>query len=214
MTLEEIWPLLGLRLTTPRLELRPLADDDIPHYVAAAASGIHDHAPRTPFGRPWDEAPDMAARSARWIWQSRVRADRDDWVVMLGVWADGALIGAQDVAARRFPAERTVGTGSWLRRDAQGRGYGTEMRLAALLWAFDSLGAEVAETTAYDWNAASLGVSRALGYQPNGESRHSPREGVVERELNLRLTADALRRPEWTLGIEGGEAAARFLGAR
>lgn len=214
MTLEEIWPLLGLRLTTPRLELRPLADADIPHYVAAAASGIHDHAPRTPFGTPWDEAPDMAVRSARWIWQSRLRADRDDWVVMLGVWADGALIGAQDVVARRFPAERTIETGSWLRRDAQGRGYGTEMRLAALLWAFDSLGAEVAETTAYDWNAASLGVSRALGYQPNGESRHSPRDGVVERELDLRLTADALRRPEWTLGVEGGEAAARFLGLR
>lgn len=57
-------------------------------------------------------------------------------------------------------------------------------------------------------------MSRALGYQPNGEGRHSPREGVVERELDLRVTADALRRPEWTLGIEGGEVAARFLGLR
>jgi RimJ/RimL family protein N-acetyltransferase len=214
LTLEEIWPLLGLRLTTPRLELRPLADDDIPHYVAAASAGIHDHAPRTPFGKPWDESPDLAVNSARWVWQQRARAERDDWVVMLGVWADGALVGAQDVVARRFPDERTIETGSWLRRDAHGRGYGTEMRLAALLWAFDSLGAEVAETTAFDWNAASLGVSRALGYEPNGEGRHSPRAGVVERELSMRVTADALRRPAWTLGIEGGEAAARFLGLR
>lgn len=51
MDLERIWPLFGLRLTTPRLELRPLRDDDLPGLVDAALSGVHDPA-RMPFGVP------------------------------------------------------------------------------------------------------------------------------------------------------------------
>lgn len=210
--LEQLWPVFGLALRTPNLVLRPLRDDDIARYVEAAAAGIHRHG-RTPFGMPWDESPDLAANTARWIWECRLRCSPEDWVIMFGVFThDGAFLGAQDIVAKGFPDLKTIGTGSWLRHDAQGRGLGTEMRAAVLLWAFDDLGADVATTSAWDWNASSLGVSRKLGYEPNGEARHAPRPGVVERELRLRLPAAAFRRPDWELQVEGHEAAAAFLG--
>ncbi|NUP58348.1 MAG: N-acetyltransferase, partial [Pseudarthrobacter sp.] len=47
-TISSIWPLFDLRLNTPRLELRPITDQDIPAAVDAARSGIHDAA-RNPF---------------------------------------------------------------------------------------------------------------------------------------------------------------------
>ncbi|BCT75410.1 N-acetyltransferase [Sinomonas cyclohexanicum] len=215
-SLADLWPIFGLSLMTPRLVLRPLRDEDIPRYVEAAASGIHGHGGgRTPFGMPWDESPDLAPNTARWIWECRLRSRPEDWMIMFGIFAhDGALLGSQDVIARGFPTLRTVNTGSWLRRDAQGRGLGTEMRAAVLLWAFDHLGAEVATTSAWDWNAPSLGVSRKLGYEPNGEARRSPRPGVVERELRLRLPPESFRRPEWELRVEGHDAAAAFLGVQ
>ncbi|WP_077490304.1 GNAT family N-acetyltransferase [Sinomonas mesophila] len=214
LTLDDVWPLFRLRLATPRLALRPLRDEDLPALAEAAASGIHDPA-RTPFAAPWTDAPagELAANTARWVWGRRSELAADAWTVQFGVFAhDGALLGAQDVSAARFTDRRTIETGSWLRRDAQGRGYGAEMRAAVLLWAFDCLGAEVAETAAFDWNAASLGVSRRLGYGPNGETRHATRPGVVERELKLRLLAEDFRRPEWELEVGGGPEAATFLG--
>lgn len=213
-TLPEVWPLFGLSLTTPRLVLRPLRDEDIPAFVDAAASGIHDEpGARTPFAIPWDESPDLGPKTARWIWEARLRAAPEDWAIMFGIFThDGALLGSQDIAAKHFPALKTFATGSWLRGNAHRLGYGTEMRAAVLMWAFDRLGAEIATTAAFEWNAASLGVSRRLGYEPNGEARHTPRPGVVERELRFRLPKEAFRRPDWELQVEGHAAAAAFLG--
>lgn len=214
--LADVWPLFGLSLSSPRLTLRPVRDDDFPALADAARSGIHDPE-RTPFASPWTDAPaeEIPANAARWIWECRSRTAPGSWVVQFGVFAhDGALLGLQDVGTKAFADTATVETGSWLRRDAQGHGFGTEMRAAALLWAFDWLGAEVAVTAAYDWNARSLAVSRTLGYEPNGESRRVSRPGVVERELHLRLPKEAFRRPAWSLAVEGHGAAAALLGTR
>lgn len=62
---------------------------------------------------------------------------------------------------------------SWLAAAWRGRGVGKAVRLAALALAFDALDAEVAETEAWHDNAASLGVSRSLGYVDNGIGRHA-----------------------------------------
>lgn len=217
MTLEDAWPLFGLCLRTPRLELRPLRDEDIPRYVEAARGGLTDRAlappGRSALANAWDESENIAANSARWIWESRLRSSPEAWTIMFGLWSrEGEFLGAQDVGATGFAALRTVGTGSWLRRSARGLGLGTEMRAAVLLWAFDHLDAEVAQTSAYDWNAPSIGVSRSLGYEPNGEARCGGAPGVVERELRFRLAKEAFRRPRWQLEVSGHAPAAAFLG--
>jgi hypothetical protein len=54
--LSAIWPFFGLTLTTPRLELRPIQDADIPAAVKAALS-CNNETVKSPFCNPWTELP-------------------------------------------------------------------------------------------------------------------------------------------------------------
>ncbi|MDE8667543.1 GNAT family protein [Pseudarthrobacter sp. H3Y2-7] len=209
--LTAIWPLFGLTLTTPRLVLRPITDDDIPAAVAAAASGIHDPG-RNPFSNPWTELPAdaLGPNMAQWYWRCRGQATPKDWTLLLGIWHEGQFVGCQDIGAKDFATLRTVSTGSWLKQSVHGRGLGTEMRAAVVLWAFNWLGAEVAESEAAAWNSSSLGVSRALGYELNGTARMSWGGKAVDVQ-KVRVTPATFKRPDWTLQVEGHEAAAKFL---
>lgn len=210
--MSSIWPLFDLTLATPRLELRPITDQDIPAAVEAARSGIHEPG-SNPFSNPWTELPDdeLGPNMARWYWRCRAECTPENWTLLLGIWHEGQFIGCQDVGAKDFPALKTVSTGSWLKQSAQGRGLGKEMRAAVVLWAFDWLGAEVAESEAAAWNEASLGVSRSLGYEPNGTTRKAWGSQVQTVQL-VRVTPETFKRPDWEPQVEGHEAAARFLG--
>ena len=80
------------------------------------------------------------------------------------------------------------------------------MRAAVLALAFDGLGAEVAETEAFLDNPASAGVSRSLGYQPNGFGSIAP-EGVARPTERFRLTREGwLARSRPPVAIEGLES--------
>ena len=48
------WPFFGLRITTPRLELRIPDDEDLAELFEAARAGIHP-ADEMPFGIPWTD---------------------------------------------------------------------------------------------------------------------------------------------------------------
>lgn len=85
------------------------------------------------------------------------------------------------------------------------------MRIAVLLYAFDHLGAEVAESEAAGWNLSSRGVSRALGYGDNGVSRKMW-AGISQEAQQVRLTPELLQRPDWELKVIGHDAVASFLG--
>ncbi|CAN7428945.1 GNAT family protein [Pseudarthrobacter oxydans] len=210
-SLNAVWPLFGLTLATPRLELRPIQDHEIPAAVEAARTGIHEPG-RNPFSTPWTELPaeDLGPNMARWYWRCRAECTPESWTLLLGIWHNSEFIGCQDVGAKDFATLKTVSTGSWLKQSAQGRGLGKEMRAAVALYAFDWLRAEVAESEAADWNAASLGVSRSLGYELNGTTRKA--WGTkVETVQHVRLTPDSFKRPDWTLKVGGHEAAANFL---
>jgi RimJ/RimL family protein N-acetyltransferase len=209
----EYWPPFGLTLITPRLELRPIRDGDIPAAVEAALSGVHEPG-RNPFSNPWTEAPpsELGTNMAQWYWRCRGGMSPQDWTLLLGIWHDDEFVGCQDIAAKDFAALKTVGTGAWLRQSRQGRGLGKEMRAAVALYAFDWLGSAVAESEAAAWNAASLGVSSSLGYELNGTTRTAWGGKAVDVQ-KVRLTPATFKRPDWTLQVEGHEAAAKFLGA-
>lgn len=213
MELEDVWPLFRLRLRTPRLELRVARDEDLGPLAEAALAGIHDAAVM-PFLMPWSDAQpgDLARGLAQHAWRLRAGTSADDWTLLLAVLHEGVPIGVQDVRAHRFPGRRTIETGSWLTASSQGHGLGKEMRAAVLMWAFDHLGAEVAETSAFDWNAASLGVTRSLGYRENGVTRVETRPGVVSVDARYRIEPGWLVRPDWTLEVEGAAEARRELG--
>lgn len=210
--LTTLWPLFDLTLTTPRLTLRPIADADISAAVAAARSGIHEPG-RSPFSTPWTDLPseELGPNMARWYWRCRAECTPESWTLLLGIWHAGEFIGCQDVGAKEFTTLKTVSSGSWLRKSVQGRGFGREMRAAVVLYAFDWLNAEVAESEAAVWNGASLGVSRSLGYELNGITRMAW-GSKVEEVQRVRLTPENFNRPAWTLKVEGHEEAAKFLG--
>jgi RimJ/RimL family protein N-acetyltransferase len=213
MDLEDAWPLFRLRLRTPRLELRPVRDDDLGPLVDAALAGIHDPGVM-PFAAPWTDAePDVLRRGLlQHQWRQRAELAPEDWTLIFTILDEGVPIGVQDVRGHRYPTRRTISTGSWLTRSKQGLGLGREMRVAVLLWAFDHLGAEVAETSAADWNHASQGVSRSLGYRDNGLGRIEARPGEMELDVRFRLEPAWLVRPDWTLEVEGVAEARRELG--
>ena len=78
------------------------------------------------------------------------------------------VVGQQNITGADFLTMRTVNSFSILRLGDQGRGLGKEMRSAILHLAFAGLGALRAESDAFADNLASQGVSKALGYEPNG----------------------------------------------
>jgi RimJ/RimL family protein N-acetyltransferase len=166
------WPLTRLRLRTPRLELRWPTAGDLDTLAALALDGVHDPAVQ-PFGVAWTDVPasELPSRTLRYFWGEWGAWRVNDWNLHLVVAQDGTVIGTQAVRGRDFAILREVGTGSWLGRRHQGHGLGTEMRAAVLWLAFSGLGAQYALSTAHRDNAASLAVSRKLGYANDGIER-------------------------------------------
>ncbi len=213
-TLTDAWPLFGLRLRTDRLVLRVPTDDHLVHLMALARAGIHPP-DEMPFGVAWSTIPSPAFERSfmQYHWSTRGLWSSAKWSLSLVALFDGDPIGSQGIEAEGFAVRRTVLTGSWLGQAFQGRGFGTEMRAAVLGFAFDGLGARVAESSAFLDNAASNAVSRKLGYEPNGFGSLAP-EGVARETQHFRMTADAWRsRPRPALAIEGLEACRDMFGA-
>lgn len=185
--LTDHWPLLGLRLNTPRLELRLPTGDELGELADLAAEGIHEP-DRMPFLVPWTDLPPAErARSVvqhHWLRQGNWSAD--SWSLNLTVFEDGRVLGLQTVDARDFAVLRQVSTGSWLGARHQGRGIGTEMRAAVLQLAFAGLEAVEATSGAFEDNPSSFAVSQKHGYEPDGLDRRMVRgRPVTVRRLRL-----------------------------
>lgn len=199
------WPLRHLVLRTPRLELRPDDDEGLLELVEATYAGIHDPG-WMPFGVPWTEAPrkELGRNSMQFYWSQRASLTASQWVVNFLVRLDGKVIGNQGISARDFAIKREVQTGSWIGKAFQGQGIGTEMRVAVLQFAFDHIEALTARSDAWSDNAASLGVSQRLGYEPDG-MEFQVRGGARDTMQRLVLTAErfAQYRPKWTVAVEG-----------
>jgi RimJ/RimL family protein N-acetyltransferase len=207
------FPLLGLRLTTPRLELRLPSSDELAELADLAAEGIHDPG-ASPFLVRWTDAPPAeAARSAvQYQWRQLGAWTPEDWSLNLVVLRSGVVFGQQSLAAQNLRIKRQVETGSWLGRRYQGQGIGTEMRAAVLHLAFAGLDADEALSGALEHNHASLALSRKLGYEPNGHRRHAL-DGrlVVERLLCLTRAAWEQHRTV-PVNIEGLEPCLPLMG--
>jgi RimJ/RimL family protein N-acetyltransferase len=213
-SLEDAWPLFGLRIRSERLVLRLSTDTEIPALIDVAKAGIHPP-DEMPFAVPWSIAPspEFERGFVGHHWAARSAWRPDDWALHLTAYLDEAPIGTQSVLATRFATYRTVHTGSWLGRSFQRRGLGKEMRAAVLGFAFDGLGARAAETDALIDNAASNGVSRSLGYEENGVMELAPL-GTPRLAQKFRMTEEVWRsRPRPPITIEGLDACRDLFGA-
>lgn len=216
------WPVTGLRLRTGDLTLRPAVESDLDTLGALLPSDVElDPSIPQPFGLEPAQARAVLIRQE--YWRRLGSWTPAGWILEFVVLSGGGVLGTQTLEARDFAVLRTVETASWLVTDARARGIGKAMRTAVLALAFDGLGAQVAETEAWADNAASLGVSRALGYEPNGTTRHvrtgghgNPDPGAtVSGDMpKLRLDADGWRsRARPAVEISGLDACRAWFGA-
>jgi RimJ/RimL family protein N-acetyltransferase len=184
------FPLLGLQLRTPRLELQLPTPEELDTLADLAGRGIHDP-DVMPFTMPWTDQPPakVALSMIQHHWRHLGRWTPHDWSLNLTVFS-GTVVGQQSISARDFATTREVHTGSWLGLRYHGHGIGTEMRAAVLHLAFAGLAADEAVSAAFEHNSASLAVSTKLGYQPDGVQRRTVR-GQLVIEHRLRLTRAA-----------------------
>ena len=208
------WPLYDLRIVTPRIELRWPSEAEIFELIETSRGNIHPPG-SMPFNMAWSTqpSPEYERGFLQHHWRVRSEWKPEKWAYNPFAFLDGEPIGSQGVDASDFAVTKAVHSGSWLRMDRQGDGIGKEMRAAILHLAFEGLGATVAYSGAWDDNLASLGVSRALGYEENGGLVMN-REGAPARQIALKLTRERWeQRRRDDIVIEGLEPCLELFGA-
>jgi RimJ/RimL family protein N-acetyltransferase len=200
---------LNVTVTTPRIELRGATDDLLEELVPLVRAGQGDADP-PPFDDPmslYESDPDT--RVHKWlqaIWRGRGRVASDFWRLNLVVFIDGQGVGMQDVIGSGFDTYGTVTTFSWLAADFRGRGFGREMREAALHLSFDGFDAVEAASDAFMDNIGSNRVSETLGYERNGTD-WATRRGQPELLQRWRITREQwLARRRDDIAVSGAEA--------
>jgi RimJ/RimL family protein N-acetyltransferase len=212
MELTTAWPPFGVRIEAGPLVLRPITDEVLPRLVELTLDGIHEPE-AMPFAFPWTDAPadQLPTNFVQHHWGLRANWTRERWNLELAVENAGELVGVQAFFTTDYLVTRTGETGSWLTHKAHGQGIGTAMRQAVCAFAFDHLDAEEITSAAYADNPASNGVSRKVGYQPNGIFRKTRRPGEWHPSQEWLLTRETFVRGV-PITVTGLEAFRGFIG--
>jgi RimJ/RimL family protein N-acetyltransferase len=189
------WPLFDLRLRCRDVQLAPVREADLPD-LAAREPDDYELDPRLEHWPAQSPRQNRQRLFRMTYWTALGTWSPRSWVLHLAVRAGAELVGVQTLEAADFPVLRTVDTASWLVPAARGRGIGVAMRTAVLGLAFDHLGALAAVSSARLGNAASLGVSRRIGYLDNGVGFVSDGHGRALLQ-HLRLPVE-----HWRYGSE------------
>lgn len=202
--LVSIFPAYALRVRCGDLELRVLREADLPELYALYDEPIFPD-PKADYVFGWWKVAEPRRRfNAFQFWAgARASFGMNAWTLQFGVWADGRLVGAQDLNAHSFILTKEVSSGSWLIGQMQGRGYGKLMRQMVLTLAFDHFGAKVARSNAGVHNAASQGVSRSVGYEPDGTQTIIDQLANVVEMQRMRLIPENFRRPAAKVEVTG-----------
>lgn len=206
--------MFDVRLTSSEVVLRPMVEADLMTVADLLPDDLELNPAATTFPG-LDPALGRRVVVHQQYWRHWGAWSIPAWVLTCVVEVDGRIVGTQTLEGEDFPVLRTVDSASWLVPEARGRGVGKAMRTAVLALAFGPLEAQCAVTSAWAGNHASLGVSRSLGYQPNGEHRHRRDDGQgVGTMVHMRLT-----REDWlasglgdAVRISGFEACRPYFG--
>jgi RimJ/RimL family protein N-acetyltransferase len=187
------WPLFDLRITGPDLKLRPMREADLTTVSDLLPPDLELDPAATRYAVS-DEHRGRGIITHQGYWKALGTWQPSAWRLGFVVLSEGQIVGFQELEGNDFPLLRTVDTSSFLIQSVRGRGFGKQMRRAVLALAFGQMDAAAAITSAWHDNQASLGVSRALGYRPNGETLHA-RDDRADVMVHLRLT-----RADWLAG--------------
>jgi RimJ/RimL family protein N-acetyltransferase len=205
-----LWPFFDLRIRSGEVMLRGVTDADLEPLLAALPADL-ELDPRMEAFRELPEVRDRERRFVAGLWSHRGQWSPSSWCLDLVVEHRGAVVGVQSLEGDDFPTLRTVDSASWLATQVRGHGLGTAMRTGILALAFEHLDAEAAVTSAEHSNAASLGVSRRLGYADNGVGRVHGADGAVDLQY-LRLTREAWTASGRTAEVAGVQACLPWFG--
>jgi len=183
---EPVWPLFDLRLTFNDTVLRPVRESDLDELAKILPDDVEQD-PSSNFLLGLDVASNRRRLLFQNYWRNWSTWSVESWKLDFCVIYQGQVAGIQALEADDFVELRTVDSGSWLAPEHRGIGLGTSMRIAILGLAFNHLGAHAAITSARFDNAASLGVSRRIGYQDNGISMSLSPSGPCQLH-HMRLT--------------------------
>lgn len=204
------WPFFALRIVSGKVLLRGVTDGDLDPLVAALPGDL-ELDPHLERFATLPEVRDRERRLVAGLWRHRGLWSPSSWCLDLVVEHAGRVVGIQSLEGDDFPTLRTVDSASWLASDVRGRGLGSHMRAGILAVAFDHLGAEAAVSSAEHSNAASLGVSRRLGYVDNGVGRVHGAHGAVDLQY-LRLSRESWTASRRTAEVTGIEACLPWFG--
>lgn len=213
MKLEEIWPPYALTISAGNMRLTPVRESDYEELAEIARGGVRKDDIQA-FMVDWDSGPDkqIARNIATYQWSTRANFSVSEWTIEFCVRVDDRTVGVQGTNAKSYPKTRTISTGSWLARNEQGQGYGTQMR-AMVISAFSQHFSAMAFETAYvEGNEASRNVSRKLGYPPNGSHVIITQDGEARRENRMSLHAADYRHDGPDVHVAGAKTFRKFIG--
>ncbi|MCX5280748.1 MULTISPECIES: GNAT family N-acetyltransferase [unclassified Streptomyces] len=208
------WPLTGITVRTPLVELRHPTPQDLDALADLGAEGVHTPG-FMPFFSQWTDGDPatVARRVLQRHWRAMADWTADDWTLYLVVVHEGEVVGSQSLGARDFAVTGEVLLTSWLGLRHQGLGLGGHARAASLELAFTGLGAQDAFSVVRRGNTASQAVCRKFGFTHDGTQINAVRG---ERAVSDRYR---LTRADWAAArtvpaeIAGLEPALDLFGA-
>ena len=172
--LSDLWPLFGLLIETPRLQLRLPREDELPALAQAARDIAGPDGPRLQMPWMYSDSPDMERQLLQRHWRALAHWKPASWHLPLAVFLNGEPAGVQELWAKDFTRRRSVGTGAWITRSRQRRGYGTEARAAVLTLAFGHLSAVEALTEHAERQPRRRAGLRQARLRPQRPALHLP----------------------------------------
>ena len=196
-----------LRITCGEVTLKIVPIRDYPTLAANVTNGLFPDGSSITMGTWYDpEHLEVSARRTLGYHFDRLTwAKKNKWDFVFGIYVpaseefpantrDGVVLaGVQSIGTEDDYAHTgEAGTGSYLAPQYRAHGYGKQARAAIVDFAFSHMGVNHMLTSALVYNDQSNGVSRAIGYEPDG-IKLSEVAGGEWHELNCYR----LRKEDW-----------------
>lgn len=175
------FPLLSLRVITPRLTLRPAQIEELDQLAQVSKGNILEKEKAHFFNNDWpfQKSPAYEENFIKHYWHNLSAWEKDNWTLNLTIFYKHNPIGEMSLGATNFENRKSIITGSWILSSYRKRGLGVEARAGALFLGFNKIGAATMASAAHKDNTPSHNVSKTLGYKENGiASTHSPEDTI------------------------------------
>ncbi len=188
------WPLFDLRIRTPRLELRLPRDDDLYALIDAFQSGVHDPA-TMPFLVPWTDTPSprREREALQWWWSQRAGWKPEAWNLTLCCVVDGRSSACRTSTPTTSPPAGWSPPARGWRSPTRGKASARRCALRCCTWPSSVWERRAPRPGPSTTTQPSLAVTRALGYQPNGDMVKM-RRGVPHTCLEFVMDRDGFDR--------------------